>query len=67
MAANTLMSDTPGYLMSGGTGLSQSVRDGRTELATRLWLLDTFATKQAHPAIVDAPTGIPPFDQERRP
>jgi hypothetical protein len=66
VATNTLMSDAPGYLISGGTGASQGVRDRRTELATRLWLLDTFATKQAHPAIVDAPTWIPPFDQERR-
>jgi hypothetical protein len=38
----------------------------RTELITRPWQIGAFAAKQAHPAIVDVPTGIPP-DQKRRP
>ncbi|HEX7658639.1 MAG TPA: hypothetical protein VF444_04100 [Pseudonocardiaceae bacterium] len=61
------MSDTSGYLLFGETAAFQGVRDGRTELATRPWPFDVFAAAQlTHHEIVNVPTGIPPFDQERR-
>jgi hypothetical protein len=68
---SNLMSDVRGSLMSGGVGASSQGKRGRTELTeltVRPWQFGAFTAKQqAHPAIVDVPTGIPPFDQKRRP